>query len=470
MEPIHLFLSPAQGAGDQTLASGLDPSALACVDDADLTRVELEVGRPQRYCFSGDPNSLYEQGWAVIVPNGGRGDKLLDLIRPLLDKRAADMDGEPIGIFRVPSAMTAREALEWYDHVWLGNRPDHEIALYIMVLGDFHEVSIDTQRALATDRFVGRLAFDNDRDYESYIDKLLRWESTQPADHANALFFVAPDETPATVQANRLFMQPLAARVREMQDRGRFPVGDILEIADGDPGRAGDRLLAAASGEGPGVLLSVAHGMGAPRGGWAGHDEQIALQGALCLGRGEYIDGASLGETPFLPGGMWILHGSFGAGTLDTTGYARWLMNLNSQGQFPGDLDSFMAPLSNRERPFVAALPSAALANPDGPLAVIGQVDLSWSHSLQENHRRFSRLLQSASRGDTAGVTLSQLLDALGAEIHQHWHELHTGALSDDRAALGHCWMLYQARESYVLLGDPAARLAVAPKKPGRRS
>lgn len=441
MEPIQLFLSPADGAGAQTLDAGLDPSALASVDTADVAQVDRDLRRPQRFCDMGDPNLIDEQGWAVVIPDNDRGDHLLNLVRPLVEKRAEDMHAHvgEIAIFRVLPGMTAVEASEWYRCHFLGNSEIGEYPPgYIMILGDFHEVSVDTQRVLSQDSHVGRLAFDDDRDYRGYVDKLLRWESVARQGYARALFFTARDGTPASALADSQLVQPFLGDVRARQGTHRFPANDVVEFGEDDPVSAGNQLIATAASEQPSILFSISHGLGAPRTGWAGRgDEQRALQGALCLGGGRYIDGASLRETPFLPGGIWLLFASFGAGTPDVSGYSRWLLNLQSQGQFPGDLTPIMESLSDRGQPFVANLPKAVLANPDGPLAVIGLADLAWSYSFQDRLRSFHDLIRYSIKGCTAGFALKRLLDTQHQFIAQQYMERRAEAISYDRVSMG---------------------------------
>jgi hypothetical protein len=88
MEPIELFLSPAGGAG-QSLSRRLSARALAETgdvpggEDNSLTS-HLDPG--------GGPDSLRDQGWAVIAPRGEHGDHLLALVATLLRKRAEDQE------------------------------------------------------------------------------------------------------------------------------------------------------------------------------------------------------------------------------------------------------------------------------------------------------------------------------------------------------------------------------------------
>jgi hypothetical protein len=82
---IQLFL--ADEHGEETRRGGLEEDALA---EAELGH-DSDEGAPISFRASDeDPNDLYAQGWGVIAPEGPEGDRLLQVIQPLLDKRAQD--------------------------------------------------------------------------------------------------------------------------------------------------------------------------------------------------------------------------------------------------------------------------------------------------------------------------------------------------------------------------------------------
>lgn len=465
---IELFLSPA-GAPGQSLATGLDPGALAEVsaDSAD------SVVPVSNFDPGGDPNSLRDQGWGVIAPRGEDGDHLLALARPLLDKRAADQGGE-VPVYRVPPGMTATQAAAWIDRKLVDNTMQEAIPGYLLVLGRPDQVSFELQQVLTSGFSVGRVGFDTDAGYEAYIDKLLRRERA-PAQVPRAVYFTARDGTPATEFGHRMLMQPCIADAEEQRAAGRFVTSEIATIDDEDPARAVDRLLAAAAG--PGVLFSCSHGTGAPRDGWSSPDQRRALQGALCVGRGQRLETSLVAEAPFVPGGMWLMFACFGAGTPKYSAYHPWLARLRDQGEYDDDLSSVLASLPGEaDPPFIAALPQAVLANPDGPLAIIGHLDLAWSYGFQDidkmsrgaRHRRFHELVAQLVKGSRMGLALGGSLMRARNQVQT---ELTIAAVAEarggqdmsaQRAVLGHRWMVLQDLDGYIALGDPAARLAVA--------
>jgi hypothetical protein len=475
MRPDHpsleLFLSPAGDPG-QALAHGLAADTLAAAP-----RDREASARPKSYFDpGGDPNSLRDQGWGVIAPRGEDGDRLLDVIRPLLDKRAADQDGE-VPEYRVAPGMTAPEAAEWIDRKLVANALHDAIPGYLLVLGGPDQVSFELQQVLTGPFGVGRVGFDaaaGPQAYEAYVDKLLRSERAPAREQTRAVYFTARDGTPATELGRRLLMQPCIADAVEQRDAGRFAASEIATIEEEDPARAVDRLLAAAAD--PGILFSCSHGAGAPRDGWGSPDRRRASQGALCMGRGQQLERQLLAQAPFVPGGMWLMFACFGAGTPRSSAYHPWLARLKEHGEYNEDLASVLASLPGQgEPPFIAALPQAALANPDGPLAIIGHLDLAWSYGFHDvekmsrgdRHRRFHELVAQLAKGSRAGLALGGSLMRARNQVQT---ELTVAAADEarateplgDRGRLGHRWMVLQDLDGYIALGDPAARMAIA--------
>jgi hypothetical protein len=117
----------------------------------------------------------------------------------------------------------------------------------------------------------------------------------------------------------------------------------------------------------------------------------------------------------------------------------------------------------------------AALANPHGPLAMIGHVDLAWTYSFSDPRNlarrvpaRILSVLDAWLRRARAGVALDALMrfyreanDAL-MERYQAQADAQVDGLPDptDPAERAQLWMLRNDLRGYVLLGDPAARLS----------
>jgi hypothetical protein len=473
--PLHLLLADADDRRP-ALAEGLAGDA--------LDRTAAPAGLPEARQLRDrgrDPNDLAVQRWALIVPEGEAGARRAALVRPLVERRRAEQGGE-VRVYRVPAAMDAADAARWHREVYLDERvPEAELPFYQLILGDLDEVPLALQQAQMIDGAVGRLAFDDDRGYEAYVDKLLRWErSPAPLARARSLFYTAHDGTSATSHAYQALISPGLAAARSGRERGAYEAAEIVELGDPRAPPSRDDLLAAAAAADPGVLFSVSHGQGPPRRGWASVDDQRRRQGAISLGTDGPLDGDDLAGRRFLPGGIWLLFACYGAGTPATSVYQPWLERLRELGQYGDRIDAVLRGLPRPgERPFIAGLPSAALASPDGPLAVIGHVDLAWSYSFEEldgsagprnRVRRFTSLLAYALRRDRIGVAFRELAScAIAADtelLALYARQAVLAAAEPDPAQasrLGHLWMLRHDLLGYLLLGDPAARLPIAP-------
>ena len=448
------------------LHPGLDESAL---HSSPLAQSDP---KPKRLWDAlGDLDDLRAQRWGVVYPKTPAGERLLELIEPLRELRQREQGGAPVHTYAVTPGMDREEAHRWKARV-LGSEqveePDRP--RYLLVLGNLDEVSLELQQVLATDALVGRLAFADEAGYRAYVAKVLRWaEAPSPVDRARLLFYTSRDGTDATELGYRKLVEPCLATCTRHQRTGALQVEPPRSLADDGAaeGSTLGRFLAHAAGAEPAVLLSVSHGLGVREGGWLSAEDQRALQGALLLPGHERLTAAEVAARPFLPGGLWFCFACFSGGTPARSAYAPWL----------GDLDPDQAGRVARllprpgERPFIAALPQAALANPEGPLAVVGHVDLAWTASFNDQgrsrHERFLGVIKALASGRRAGTALSSLLRfanetsaSLASSYHQERSALAAGRqYRASPAERAHLWMLYHDLASHVLLGDPAVRL-----------
>ena len=415
------------------------------------------------------PNDLVAQRWGVIAPEGPEGDELLAAIEPLIKARGEQQQAA-VKVYRVPAQMSPATAASWKREVFhRSERLRQDLPRYQLLLGDLHQVPETLQISQATDGFVGRLAFDAVADYADYCAKILAAEAAPAPGPRQALFHGVADGTAATEAGIRGLVRPCVALAREMQSReaGLFPA-TIVASEDAEPDPASFRGAAGAAQ----VLLSLSHGEGAPRGGWRSPAEQRARQGAMSFGaEADDLAGAALLRGPIAPLGLWLMFACFSAGTPSTSKYARWIERLIAEGRAGGRPEQVLQCLPGPgEPPFVAAVPKAALRNPQGPLAFIGHVDLAWSYSFREvdggrprfQPGRFLDTLAAALQGDRVGVAFRHLFrwfEQVNTELTTLDEEAEDQALR--RAQL---WMLRQDLAGFMLLGDPAARLPGAAK------
>jgi hypothetical protein len=490
---LDLFLSHADTHAP-VLAGGLPPASAR------------EAPGPARHKEShladhgGLPDALPDQRWGLVVPRGDAGKRLLELVDPLKKKRAEDQGAEVV-VYEVDPDMGPEEANAWIDRDYRDrvDRCEDDLPRYLLLLGGPDAVSWDLQQMLGSKAFVGRLAFTGEQGeidgagYDAYVDKVLCAERASPAatgPGARAIFYTAQDGSNAVAQGREHLMVPSVAATRDLARKGKIDAAEVVEIGCGDAHPSlddlldqADALLAQAGRAEPGVLFSITHGLGAPTQGWRSPAEQRALQGAMKISSSnDRISAADIQGRRFLPGGLWLMFACFGAGTPARSAYAPWLERLTAQGLFCAPTGSVLAALPRRgEKPFVAALPQKALASPDGPLGVIGHVDLAWTWSFladvvaaggrgaRGRHERFVGILRAALRGQRFGVAHGALAHFFG-EINQDLATLYDESAplrgrADDPARLARradLWMQRQDLAGHVLLGDPAARLPLA--------
>jgi len=464
------------------MTAGEDASGLLLVRDGDqspaaaepVALVSSRKQAPAKMPAPGElgddhnhPNDLAVQRWAVIAQEGPAGDELIRRIKPLIEARRREQDA-PVREFRVPSAMTADEAARWKRTVYQpSERHRKDLPRYQLILGDLDAVSQDLQVSQAVDGFVGRLAFDRPEQYAAYCEKLLLAEQGG-ATGARAVFHAVRDGTAATELGYKGLVRPCVESARDLRGRGRgeFPA-ELLESGGDEPDP--DEFREAIRERG--VLLSMSHGVGAPRGGWKSAAAQRAGQGAMSFGRDfGALGGADLAGVPCVPGGVWLMFACFGAGTPTTSKYTRWLKLLEEHGELGGALETVLASLPRAgERPFVAALPKAVLASERGPLAFIGHVDLAWTYSFREvdlgrpilQTGRFVDPMAALLRGDRVGVAFDMLFRWF-AQVSVDLGTLDAED-SPDPLRRARMWMLRQDLAGFTLLGDPAARVVSPP-------
>ncbi|QSQ23214.1 hypothetical protein JY651_50455 [Pyxidicoccus parkwayensis] len=464
---LELLLAHADD-GQPVLPAGLPMEALHFPSKPE------PLDLPERlWDASGDHDRLPRQRWGLVVPQGAQGQQLLARVRRLREHREAQQGGKPARVYCVPPGMDGASAANWKRTVFRDEAvSEPERPRYLLLLGDLDQVSLELQQELGTDAFVGRLTFPTDEGYDAYVDKVLRWEATEARAHRpRVLFYTAQDDSGATRQGREMLIEPGVSDCRSRRtDEGR-PLVEVHDII----GRVGDPLgglLARAAEPGPAVLFSLSHGAGAPREGWSSLAQQHARQGALVLPGGQLLTAADLAAKPFLPGGVWFCLACFSAGTPAPSSYTPWLRDLAST--VPEAARILAGPLPRLgDRPFIAALPQAVLANREGPLAVIGHVDLAWSSGFNDHGRgmpsRFLGVIQALLESRRVGAAIHTLLrffgeanSALAALYLREALEREAGkpcsVASQDKAEL---WVRRQDLASYVLLGDPAARLAL---------
>ncbi|MCG8418153.1 MAG: hypothetical protein MJE77_09455 [Proteobacteria bacterium] len=474
----------AHDKGEPVLEEGLDGSSAA----GEADQVEEHVGHLAN--LGASARDLPRQRWAVVAPKGPEGDHLVDAARALIEKRARDQEA-PALTLRVAPKMDAQAAIEWKRNVYPDLYGDNEVKrpLYLCILGDMDGVSLATQQVLAIDGLPGRLVCPDDDGYESYVEKVLAWERS-PSDHEQprSIFYTVHDGTAATRSGYDKLVKPCydLCHTEWQEERHLFPAASIEDAGDRDDPYP-DEFLDLIAQRHPTVLFSMSHGMGPPRGRDFTPEQARERQGAMHFGAEGALLPRDVASAHFLPGGLWFYFACFGAGTPTTSDYHHWLTMLHQNGMEDlGPLQSVLRGLSQNGG-FTSGIAQAALANRNGPLAIMGHVDLAWSYSYEElqvgeggrvsgtnratNFREILRKM--VERGNRVGMTfleLQRISSTISQGLNTHYDRCKRrgvdpeGASESERLALGNLWMLHQDLRGYVLLGDPAAQLPLRNK------
>ncbi|HMY20248.1 MAG TPA: hypothetical protein PKA58_28165, partial [Polyangium sp.] len=227
----------------------------------------------------------------------------------------------------------------------------------------------------------------------------------------------------------------------------------------------------------PSVLLSVSHGLGGSVEDYGSRDAQRRRQGAMVLGPKEILDADALAGKTFLPGGLWFFFACFGAGTPASSEYRIWLDELSKQNVYRDSVDAVMRALDLSGNGFLAALPQAALRNPNGPLAVVGHVDLAWNFAYlnpddprESRGSKFTRALHAMADGSRVGSAHDEIIEWFRTMNYNltTMYEAADDARIVNRpnpinpVKLGQTWLTRNDLRGYILLGDPAVRLPQA--------
>ena len=449
--------------------------------------------------LSGSPDALPDQQWAIVAPAGSEGDRLLSLVEPLRRKRQEEQGREAL-VYRINPGMDAVAAANWIQNEYRDavGRVESTRPRYLALLGGPEVISWDFQQMLGGETFVGRIGFDADTQYEAYVDKAVRLSGETEIPRANALFHSVLDGSRATQEGHKHLVVPSLEWAYAALKNGSFDAEDIIDVPMSsigsplNPTTAAGALLRESAQTRAGLLFTMSHGAGIPKTGWTSAAEQREIQGAMVLGRrGDLLTANDIMHSPFLAGGVWFMFACYGAGTPSRSAYFPWLERLHALGFLGKSAEHVLAALPRAgEPPFVAALPQAALANPDGPLGFVGHVDLAWSWSFQDydvtptgfasknRADRFQSILQAFAHGHRFGVAHHELVKffrSINGDLTASYHALEQKKLGlpefvEDRATQirrANLWMQRQDLSAYVLLGDPAARLPITRCPPG---
>jgi hypothetical protein len=405
-----------------------------------------------------DCRDLAEAGWGAVFPEG-RQDELRDALAPLLALRSSQAGRLAEGRYRelvhLPGETKARFLAR--HRVGPGPADPDLLPYYLLLAGSPEEISFRFQFQLDVQYAVGRVCFATLEEYARYAESVVAAEKgALAADRRVTFFGVSNPGDAATESSLEELVKPLAARIAKRDD---WPVETVLG-PEATKAALAERLGGARA---PALLFTASHGLGFrpddPR--HLGHQGALLCQDwpgreswhgpipqDFYLAADDVADSAS-------PAGLVSFHfACYGAGTP-----VRDSFTVNGE------------PKRLAAESFVSQLPQRLLSHPrGGALAVVGHIDRAWSYSFEwPQARDHLQVFDSA---------LGRLLDGypVGAAMeyfNQHYAELFTDLTEareearweaqPDVLSLSELWTAAHDARSYIVLGDPAVRLAPEP-------
>ena len=407
-----------------------------------------------------DPRRLREAGWAVVFAQDA-DPAIREALSPLLEHRrsqAGNLYRELTGDDGYQSGESKPYFLARHG---VGPGPVEPLRLpyYLLLVGEPTAIPYEFQYQLDVKYAVGRVCFDTPEEYARYAQAVVAAEKGEfPRPRQAAFFSVRKDQDLATEMMHDLLVDPLAARLRR-----DVPEWDVT-TASGEAAtkeRLGQLL---GGGETPALLFAACHGVGYRQ----PHPAQRALQGALVCQ--EWRPGAGGGASPYFtaadvaddvcPGGLIAFaFACFSAGTPQGNNFFH---RAGREAERVAD------------RPFVASLPQRLLGHPrGGALAVVGHVDRAWTFSFDwplagPQQEVFASTLKRLLAGHPVGSAMEYFNESY-AELECDLAELRSmrgfggpGLLSEVDL-----WTARNDARNFMVLGDPAVRLAPCNEDPG---
>ncbi|MEZ4770895.1 MAG: hypothetical protein R2844_21065 [Caldilineales bacterium] len=404
-----------------------------------------------------DPRQLDRVGWAVITAaDDPDAEAALKQLQPLLDLRR-EMAGELSREFKYKAGETNNRFTARYGKSAGPVSPD-KVPFYLLIVGSPEAIPYHFQYAMDVQYAVGRIHFDTPQEYANYALSVVAAE-TGGIRLPRSAAFLAVSRDQATQQSASFLVKPLTEWMA-----GNASDWTTSHIA-GDAATKARLVNLHGGSESPAFLFAASHGITFP----ANHPDQRRRQGALICadwpGPDEWVDkplppefyfGADdVANDAHLAGLISFTFACYGAGTPREDDFDQLRLQKFTQ---------------LAERPFVAGLPTRLLGHPNGgALAAIGHVDRTWGYSfLTAENRRETEVFTSMLNWLMQGYPVGAAMEFFGSRYAELGNELLpelTRAQEIEKKIRNPEFVglltAHMDSRSYVIVGDPAVRLAV---------
>lgn len=437
-----------------------------------------------------DPAALSQSGWAVIFPAQSPDTPAIrEALQPLLDLRRRQVNDETrFRIYAGEDGVQPNESKFRFlrrHQVADGLSDPEQMPYYVLLVGSPEEISFRFQYQLDVQRAVGRLYFDTLDAYANYAQSVVAAEADgfRAARRLTFLGVANPDDR-ATQLSSAHLVWPLAQKIKQLQELARqspdlgkqHSVGwDVSALMNNEATKANLQTVLGGP-QTPSLLFTASHGMEFN----LDDSRQIPHQGAiLCqdwagpkqhrgpLTQHVYFAGDDLTREANLLGLISFHFACYGGGTPQLDEFARQAGQSRRRQIAP--------------RNFMAALPTAMLGRPNAALAVIAHVERAWGYSFLQpgggpggnqtsaQTAKFEDVITQLQRGLPVGLATEALnlrYAELATLISTEIEEIDFGTPSMSNRELVGLWTSHNDARSYIILGDPAARLNLA--EPGQ--
>jgi Peptidase family C25 len=455
-------LSPRQVA---KLATGerFDPEEVAELKRkwADINEKNLWAGEDV------DEQDLTQAGWGVIFAPDIT-DEVKSALAPLLELRKAEAGQRYTDFPGARAYRSGDDKNKFLSHSGMGPGTPNtkKVPYYLLIVGSPESVSYRFQYQLDVQYAVGRIHFDTPQEYRSYARSVVKATQGDISRPRQAAFFGVRNRAD---RATQLSADHLIKPLRDTMSAAE-PTWKWTSLLADDATKS--NLSQLLGGERtPALLVTASHGMGFPN----ADQKQASDQGALLcqdwpgplkhkgpIPEEFYLAGRHVLNDASVEGLIAFFFACYGGGTPKLDDFAHLVEGPQAT----------IAP-----KAFVGSLPKGLLAHPaGGALAVIGHVERAWTYSFMwegagEQSGVFENALIALANGKRIGSAMeyfnsrySQLSSDLIIELENRKYYLPGRPESETRAedeTLAGIWTANNDARSYVVLGDPAVRLAV---------
>ena len=448
-----------------------DTGDYAVAPTTPATVLDVLRGRPPQtepagrgVAYGVDPRDLASAGWGILYPKGG-DPAVAEALTPLIAHRrrqASTVDERRFRVLAGEDGLQPGETkADFLTRHQVGRGPvqPKQMPYYLLLVGGPEAIPYEFQYLLDVQHAVGRVAFDTPWEYAQYAESVVAAETGRLARPRRvALLGVENPGDEATALSSSQLVRPLGAHLAEAGNGdgqgGRWEV--TTRVGDGGADKAG--FAAHLGGEQtPALLFTAGHGMCFK----ADSPRQRSHQGALLcqdwpgreaapgpVHRDWYFAAGDVATDAQVGGLVAFFFACYGAGT-----------PLSDDFDASGGPPRAIAPA-----PLVARLPQRLLGHPrGGALAVIGHVERAWTYSIQWGAAEQTGVFESTLRRLLDGWPVGAAMEDFASRYSELATELPAlGGAADGSAEFFDLWTAHHDARNYVVLGDPAVRLAVA--------